>query len=310
MSAEAPSAKTAQLLARYEDDLGSYASPRTVEAFLAMVHAFLSWLDAHGVALSDVRSADLEAWRSVLQARRQKGGKPYAVSTQCGYLVALKSFFRFLARHGYLLHDPAGSLELPRREKRLPRVLYSPAEVRRIIEAASGETPRELRDRALVETLYATGLRVGELTKLTPYDVDTEERVCRVVMGKGRKDRRVPLTAPAAEAIERYLDFGRGQLLGASCAPYLFLGDKGGYLHRAVVGRILRGLAKRAGVKKPVACHGFRHSVATHLLKGGADIRHIQALLGHACLSTTQIYTQVEVSDLRRVLTRAHPRGR
>jgi integrase/recombinase XerD len=311
MSAEAASgAKTAQLLARYETDLGSYASPRTVEAFVASVRIFLSWLDTHGVALSEVRPADLEAWRSALQARRRKDGRPYAASTQYDYLVALKNFFRFLVRHCYLLHDPAASLELPRRERRLPRVIYSPSEVKRIIEAASGETPRELRDRALVETLYATGLRVGELTKLTPYDVDFEERVCRVVMGKGRRDRRVPLTAPAAEAIERYLDFGRARLLGPSRAPYLFLGDKGGYLHRAVVGRMLRGLAKRAGVRKPVACHGFRHSVATHLLKRGADIRHIQALLGHACLSTTQIYTQVELSDLRRVLTRAHPRGR
>ncbi len=311
MSAAAASgAKMVQLLARYEADLGSYAAPRTVETYVASVRSFLSWLDAHGVALCDVRPADLEAWRSALQTKRRRDGRPCAASTQYDYLVSLKNFFRFLVRHGYLLHDPAASLELPRREKRLPRIIYSPSEVKHIIEAASGETPRELRDRALVETLYATGLRVGELTKLTPYDVDFEERVCRVVMGKGRKDRRVPLTAPAAEAIERYLDFGRARLLGPSRAPYLFLGDKGGYLHRGVVGRILRALAKRAGVRKPVACHGFRHSLATHLLTRGADIRHIQALLGHACLSSTQIYTQVEVSDLRRVLTRTHPRGR
>jgi integrase/recombinase XerD len=268
------------------------------------VRAFVAWLEAHGIALAEVRTADLEAYQASLQEVRLGDGRPYAVSTQCSYMIGVKNFFRFLFRHGYLLHDPAAAVTLPRRDKRLPRVLLSPGEVSRILDSIDGRDPLSLRDKALVETLYATGLRVSELTKLTPYDVDTEQRVVRVVLGKGRKDRHVPLTAAAVSALEDYLVNGRGK------ARYLFVGDKGGFLHRALVNRILRRHARRAGIKKHVTCHTFRHSLATHLLRGGADIRHIQVLLGHSCLSTTQIYTQVEVSDLRKVVARAHPRGR
>jgi integrase/recombinase XerD len=304
------SAKTAGLVARYTDALRSHASPRTVEGFCSVVRAFVVWLEAHGVALGEVRTADLEAYQAFLQSVRLGDGRPYSVSTQCTYLAGLKNFFRFLFRHGYVIHDPAAALDLPRRDKRLPRVLLSPGEVKRTLAAIRENTPSALRDRALLETLYATGLRVSELTKLTPYDVDTEQRVLRVLLGKGRKDRHLPLTAAAVAAIEDYLVKGRPKLLGGSKAAYLFVGDHGGFLHRDIVNRILRRYVKRAGIQKHVTCHTFRHSLATHLLRGGADIRHIQVLLGHACLSTTQIYTQVEVSDLRRVVARAHPRGR
>jgi len=179
------SAKEPALLRAYQQDLGSYASPRTVESFLSAVKAFLSWTGERGLTLIEIRTADLEAYRAALQSVRQQNGKPYSISTQAGYLVSLKSFFRFLCRHGYALHDPAANLELPRRDKRLPRVLLSPAEVRRMLEGIRERSPIALRDRALIETLYATGLRVSELTHLTLYDVDTEERVVRVILGKG-----------------------------------------------------------------------------------------------------------------------------
>jgi integrase/recombinase XerD len=158
--------------------------------------------------------------------------------------------------------------------------------------------------------LYSTGIRVSELANLTPYDVDTEERLLRIVQGKGRKDRHVPLTRAAAESIEAYLVHGRPKLVGKGEAAFLFVGDQGGWLHRAVLSRMVKTYAERAGIKKHVTCHTFRHSVATHLLKGRADIRYIQALLGHSSLGTTQRYTRVEISDLAEVLRRAHPRGR
>jgi integrase/recombinase XerD len=277
---------------------------------MAHVHAFLEWLRVKGLDILDVMAKDLHAYQSALYAFRRSNGRPYAAAYQGTRLVVLKHLFRFLLRRGYLMHDPASELELPRLEKRLPRTILTPLEARKIIEAPDTKTPRGLRDRAILETLYATGIRVSELSNLTPYDVDTEERVLRVLLGKGRKDRNVPLTRAAGEAIEAYLLKGRPKLQGRQKQRFLFLQDRGNKLDRATAARMVSAWADEAGVKKHVTPHTFRHSVATHLLKGRADIRHIQALLGHASLGTTQRYTRVEVSDLKQVIERAHPRGR
>lgn len=303
------SRKTRQVLALYEDQLHVRYAPRTPAAYMAHVKAFLEWLAAKGLDLLELRAKDLHAYQSELYAFRRKDGRPYAAAYQAVRLVVLKHLFRFLYRRGYLLHDPGAEIELPRLEKRLPRTILTNAEVRRILEAPDTKTPRGLRDRAMLETLYGTGLRVSELCNLTPYDVDTEERVLRVVLGKGRKDRNVPLTRAAAEAIEAYLVKGRPKLI-AQRTRFLFLQDRGGKMDRATACRIVHEWADEASIKKHVTPHTFRHTVATHLLKGRADIRHIQALLGHASLGTTQRYTRVEVSDLKQVIERAHPRGR
>jgi integrase/recombinase XerD len=302
--------KTRRLLALYEDHLHVRYAPRTPPAYMAHVHAFLEWLTARGVELLDVRVRDLDAYQSALYAFRRPDGRPYAAAYQGTRLVVLKHLFRFLYRRRYLLHDPAADLELPRLERRLPRVILTEREVRKVLEAPDVKTPRGLRDRAMLETLYGTGIRVSELCSLTPYDVDTEERLLKVVLGKGRKDRNLPLTRSAAEAIEAYLVKGRPRLVGPQRRRVLFLRDRGGAMDRATASRIVRGWAREAGIKKHVTPHTFRHTVATHLLRGRADIRHIQSLLGHASLGTTQRYTRVEVSDLKRVLERAHPRGR
>ncbi len=175
----------------------------------------------------------------------------------------------------------------------------------------SDNTPNGLRDRAILETFYATGLRCTELANLTPYDIDTEERTLRVVLGKGKKDRVIPLTRAAAKAIGTYLTYGRPELLRRRRkVRYLFIADKGGWMQRAVLNRIVKRYATKARVKTHATCHSFRHSAATHLLRGGADIRHIQVLLGHARLSTTERYTRVEITDLKKVIDRAHPRSR
>jgi site-specific recombinase XerD len=162
----------------------------------------------------------------------------------------------------------------------------------------------------MLETLYATGIRVSELVSLGPDDVDTEERLLRVLLGKGNKGRNLPLTQAACEAIEACLIEGRPRLVSPRSGRELFLANRGGRLDPSTVNRILHERAKQARIKKHVTCHTFRHSVATHPLKGHADIRHIQALLGHASLATTERYTRVEISDLQRVIRRAHPRGR
>ena len=183
-------------------------------------------------------------------------------------------------------------------------------EVRRIIEAAAGDEPHVLRDRAILETLYATGIRASELANLKLTDVDTEEKVLKVVLGKGRKDRNVPLTTAAAEAIDAYLNDGRPSVPHSTHSPLLFLAQRGGRMHVPSLNEAVQAWAKAAGIRKRVTCHVFRHTMATHLLKGGADIRHIQVLLGHASLVSTERYTHVEISDLKKVVKRAHPRGK
>lgn len=301
-------AKSKRLLRLWREQLEVRYAPRSVAQYGMHVEAFRIWLEGRGLDLADVDTKGLLAYQSALYAHRKLDGKAYSAGYQANRIAALKNLFRFLTRRGYLLHDPSAEVDLPRVDKRLPRVILTTREARKVVEAPDTSTPSGLRDRAILETLYATGIRVSELGNLTPYDVDTEDRVLRVVLGKGRKDRNVPLTRAAAQAIEAYLVFGRPKLPGSK--RYLFLQDKGGKMQRATTSRLVGYWAQQAGVKKRVTPHTFRHSVATHLLKGRADIRHIQALLGHASLGTTQRYTQVEVSDLKRVLQRSHPRGR
>lgn len=304
------SAKTRRLLKLYQDDIRVRYYERTVEGYLAHVQAFLVWLLPRGVDLVGVRTDDLLSYQSALVSARKRDGSPYSIEYQRGRVSALKNLFRFLYRRGYVLSDPTASLELPRAENRLPRVVLSKDEAARILDSCRGKSPTALRDRAILETFYSTGIRASELSSLSPYDVDTGERTLWVRLGKGGKDRHLPLTGAACRAIEAYVLHGRSALLQARKAPYLFLADKGGRLQRAVLSRIVSRWTRHAGVKKHVTCHTFRHSVATHLLKGRADIRHIQALLGHTNLATTERYTKVELSDLVEVVRRAHPRGR
>ena len=314
------SARNERVLRRFEDDAALRHGERTVIEYVAHVRAFLAWAEAKGLTLAGMKREDLVAYQSELFALRRGDGKPYSAGFQANRFSALKSFFGFLTRRQLVLHDPMAGLERPRLETRLPRTILTPREARKIIEAPSTRTPLDLRDRAILETLYATGIRASELIQLSPFDVDTEERMLRVVRGKGGKDRNVPLTPPAAAAIERYLAHGRPVLLAATrtgsgvyptkASKRLFVSPRGGVLYRATLDKIVRRWAREAGVKKRVTAHTFRHSVATHLLKHGADIRHIQALLGHESLTTTERYTHVEISDLQAVVRRAHPRGR
>jgi integrase/recombinase XerD len=304
---EAPRAPDDRLLRLFIEDTETRYAARTAEHYVADVRAFLAWLHSREITLTTVRPEDLQRYQGELFAAT-KDGRPYAAATIQIKLVAVKILFRFLVRRRLLLVDPSTFLELPRIEKHLPRVLLSEAEACRIVTAPRGRSPLVLRDRAILETLYGTGVRVNELARLRPEDVDTEARLVRIVEGKGKKDRHVPLTKAAARAVAAYLAAGRPALVRTDAR--LFLSKRGKRLHRAQVGNIVKAWAKAAGVDKTVSCHTFRHSCATHLLRGRADIREIQALLGHASLSTTERYTHVEVSDLTRVVERAHPRGR
>jgi site-specific recombinase XerD len=302
--------KTSRLLKLFEDHCLVRFAEGTAHGYVRAVRSFLDWLRDRGVPLVDVRTADIEAYQADVCALRKKDGTPYSVDLQVHRLSSVKTLFRFLYQRGYVLTDPSAPVAYPRREMRLPRGVLSREETRKLVEAPDTGTPLGLRDRAILETFYGTGIRAGELAKLKTIDVDTEDKVLRVVLGKGAKDRNVPLTRAAAEAIEAWVLHGRPKIRGAARSPWLFLALRGGRMYPDLLNGVVQAAAKKTGLEKHATCHTLRHSVATHLLKGGADIRHIQKLLGHRSLQSTERYTHVEVSDLSKVLRRAHPRGR
>jgi integrase/recombinase XerD len=282
--------------------LAARRSPRTVDAYRRDLEDLGRFL-GHPVATA--KPAELESWMSHLRAR---GLSPSSIARK---VAAARTFYRHLVLLGSRADNPAAELELPRRRRRLPRTL-SPAEVERLIQAANGVTPRALRDRALVELLYGAGLRVTEAVGLDRARVDLEGRLVRPV-GKGNKERIVPLGREATEALRRYLSRGR-PYLDRRHRPELFLNAHGGALTRAGAFLILRKLAGAAGLEpERVHPHLLRHSFATHLLEGGADLRSVQEMLGHADLATTELYTHVSDRRRRETYFRAHPhavRGR
>ena len=247
-------------------------------------------------------SDELEKWVSELRAR---GLTPATVGRR---VAAARSFYRHLVLLGVRVDNPAAEVELPRRRRRLPRTL-SPSEAERLIDAAAGITPRALRDRALVELLYGAGLRVSEAVGLDRGRVDLEARLVRPI-GKGGKERIVPLGRAATEALRRYLARGR-PYLDRRHRPELFLNAQGGPLTRAGAFLILRRLAAAAGLEpERVHPHLLRHSFATHLLEGGADLRSVQEMLGHADLATTELYTHVSDRRRRELYFQAHPHAK
>jgi integrase/recombinase XerD len=274
-------------------------APRTVEAYRRDLSAFAAWLGA-----SPARATPAELADYVAQLRADG----LAATTIARRAAALRSFYRHQVLLGARPDNPAAELELPRRRRALPRTL-SPGEAERLIEAAAGTTPRLLRDRALVELLYGAGLRVSEAVGLERASVDLEKRLVRCV-GKGSKERVVPIGREAAEALRRYLARGR-PYLDKRHRPELFLNAKGGGLTRAGAFLILRRLAATAGLEPGrVHPHLLRHSFATHLLEGGADLRSVQEMLGHADLATTELYTHVSDRRRRELYFQAHPHAR
>ncbi len=235
---------------------------------------------------------------------------PLAASSAARTLVAVRGLHRFLAVEGQTRADPAAAVRPPRPPARLPKAI-SIDQVQRLLDAAClGDTPTSLRDRALLEVLYGTGARISEAVGLDVDDVDLEEGVVRL-FGKGSKERLVPLGSYAREAVTAYLVRGRPVASAKGIAtPAVFLNQRGGRLSRQGAWGALRGAADRAQLTGHLSPHTLRHSFATHLLDGGADVRVVQELLGHSSVTTTQIYTLVTVQRLREVYAQAHPRAR
>jgi integrase/recombinase XerD len=232
---------------------------------------------------------------------------PAAAATVGRKVACLRSFYRHLRREGLIEHDPAAELHGPRKTQRLPRVLTR-GEVARLLREPKGTEPQALRDRALLEVMYACGLRVSEVTGLEVSDIDLDEGMLRA-RGKGSKERLVPIGRHAASALGAYCTRGRPALLNTRGESKLFLNRRGGGLSRQGLYKIVQGHARGAGLEERMSPHTLRHSFATHLLAGGCDLRSLQEMLGHADLATTQVYTHLSAERLKDAYFSAHPRA-
>lgn len=281
-------------------------SSHTLEAYRRDIAQFMDWLDRNGgAALQEATVETMRAFAASLV------GSPRSTQRR---LSAVRSFYSYLVESGQMAANPAAEVSGPRQPERLPKALGVQT-VTRLLESVSVDDPLSLRDRALLELLYGTGARVSEVVGLAVDDVSsvqgTTPEMVRVI-GKGDKERIVPLGSHARQALEAYLVRSRPLLArrAKKSSPALFLGARGMALSRQSIWLVIRGRAEAAGITEDISPHTLRHSCATHLIAGGADIRVVQELLGHQSVQTTQIYTKVTIDSLRDVYYSSHPRAR
>lgn len=302
----------AMWVGRYLDHLAVERglSPHTLAAYRRDLARYATFLHGRGVdAPADVDPAIVRSFlASVSASTHGEDGRAYAASSVARILSSVRSFHRFLLREGATERDPARDVSQPKRPRRLPRPLPVD-DVKRLLETPDASTPAGGRDRAILELLYGSGLRISELVGLDVDDVDLRDGSVRV-LGKGGKERVVPLGRYARDAVGAYLTRWRPELATAASRGALFLNLRGGRITRQSCARSLRSYVGAAGIDRPVSLHTLRHSFATHLLEGGADVRVVQELLGHASVATTQIYTLVTEEHLREVYYTSHPRAR
>ena len=312
---EAPSARPSALaraIRLYLDHLQVERglAPNSLAAYRRDLARYLSWCEAQGIVEpSAVRENDIADFLVALREGDADHG-PLAASSAGRTVVAVRGFHRFAAREGLTTVDPGKDVRPPTLAKTLPKAI-TVSEVEAILDAAGADgTPRALRDRALLEVLYATGARISEAVGLDVDDLDLDTASV-LLRGKGGKERIVPVGRLAVASVGAYLVRGRPGLVGSGRGgPALFVNHRGGRLTRQSAWSIVAAAVERAGVTAEVSPHTMRHSFATHLLDGGADVRVVQELLGHASVTTTQIYTLVTVDRLREVYATAHPRAR
>jgi len=287
-------------------------SRNTLEAYRSDLLQFGEFLDRRGLTPAETGHGDLAAFLSELSVGAHER-PPVAPTTLARKMACLRSFYRHLRREGTIEHDPTADLRGPRKPQRLPRVL-SRDEVARLLKQPGGADPLALRDRALLEVMYACGLRASEAVGLELGDVDLEEGLL-CARGKGSKERLVPVGRQAVAALRAYCRSGRPVLMEAhppSLArpqPRLFVNRRGAGLTRQGLYKIVQGHARRAGLEEKMSPHTLRHTFATHLLAGGCDLRSLQEMLGHADLATTQVYTHLSAERLKDAYFKAHPRA-
>ena len=277
-------------------------SPNTLESYSRDLQYFMTYLTDQSLHhLADIQATAILGYLIHL---RNRGLIP---TSRARHLVTLRGFFRFLHQENVLPHDPAALIELPKSGRHLPDVL-SGHEIQALLAAPPVGRPAGLRDAAMLELLYAAGLRVSELIRLKVLDLNFDAGFVRV-FGKGGKERVVPIGRPALSVLHRYLDQARPLLLKGEASPFLFVARRGRPLSRQGFWKLLKKYAVQAGIRHPVSPHTLRHSFASHLLEGGADLRVVQMMLGHADIATTQIYTHVSMERLRSIHQQYHPRS-
>jgi integrase/recombinase XerD len=277
-------------------------SAKTIDAYSADLNRYAAYLFANSAG--GVTENDTQLLLRYLIAMREEGLTP---RSRARHLVTIRGFYRFLVQEKMLPADPAALIDLPKSGLRLPDVL-SIDEVKRLLDCPDLTKPTGFRDAAMLETLYAAGLRVSELVGLKLPDVNLEAGFVRV-FGKGARERVVPIGKHARDKIERYLDSFRPQLLRQTTSAYLFVARAGKPMTRQGFWKLLKKYARQADIRKVVSPHSLRHSFASHLLEGGADLRTVQIMLGHVDIATTQIYTHVARDQLQRIHRKYHPRG-
>ena len=276
-------------------------SENTLAAYRADLQSLKTWLEDHSIDLLDARRDHLlnfVAWRV------ESGARPRSTARQ---LSSIRRFYRFMQREGLVAQDPSENIEMPRLSRPLPKSLTE-EEVESLLSVPDVEDPLGLRDRAMLEVLYATGLRVSELVKLELNQINLRQGVVRIT-GKGSRERLVPLGEESQRWLDRYLNSGRGEILRGRQTEFLFPTRRSDSMTRQAFWHIIKRYASKASIRKPLSPHTLRHAFATHLLNHGADLRVVQMLLGHSDVSTTQIYTHVARERLKDVHAQHHPRG-
>lgn len=282
-------------------------SPRTVQRRESSVRRFVHWCEERGLERpQEITKPILERYQRRLYHARKANGQPLSLGAQNNQMEDVKQFFKWLTRENYLLYNPASELVLARTTRRLPVVL-SVEEIAQLLAQPDLESPYGLRDRALLEVLYSTGIRRFELCQLRQSDVNLSRQTLFVRQGKGGYDRLLPLGARAADWVAQYQQRARPQLLRDLHEPTLFLNDYGEVFAANKLGDRVKHYLRQAGIDAPGSCHLLRHAMATHMLENGADSRFIQVLLGHRQLNTTQLYTHVAIRRLQEVHAATHP---
>src|SRR5208337_199271 len=280
-------------------------SQKTIKTYLFHLGEFAAWLPAD---ISSVSKETIRDYQTHLFEGITQKGQPHSVGYQNTGLKAVKSFFRFLAENDDLAADPARSVAYARMPRRLPRSILSPTEIRKLIHAPDTSTVLGYRDRTILEVLYSSGIRREELLNLLLSDVDYMQGFLRINAGKGNKDRVVPIGRIACRYLENYIKSVRPALIRDPYNNHLFLSMRGTGASAAMVDVLIKHYVRKARIKKNVSPHTFRHTCATLMLRNKANVRHIQELLGHASLNSTQIYTHVSITDLKEVHSKCHPR--
>ena len=275
----------------------------------ASIHRFIDWCEERGIdKIEQITRPTLQRYQRYLHHATSRSGKPLTTASQRNRLSAIRSWFRYLMRENLILTNPASEMELPKKEKRLPKHALTIEEAEQVLLQPDTTTWQGIRDRAMMELLYSTGIRRLELINLELHDVNAGAGVIAVRQGKGRKDRFVPIGERALHWLKRYSDDVRWQHQTGLSPENVFLNERtGGAMKAARVGHMVKRYVKASGVDKVGSCHLFRHTMATVMLENGADIRFIQQMLGHTLLSTTEIYTHVTVHKLKDVHTLTHP---